>query len=184
MGTEDFPCPKCSQLNIANRTTCKNCGADLRWAVPYNIPKQKVAERRSALTTVIISVIVIIALGVISIWILDRLRSCRGYGTAPLSAARGIGAAIDSSIQAKHSDYLINGDKYTLDDVLASTAFTGGITYNTTPNNTPAIREICSNVAGDKICVNLKGEQFDWTWTPRVGKTPALIVEDSTSAFP
>jgi hypothetical protein len=101
-----------------------------------------------------------------------------------LSVVRGIGATIDSSIKAKHSDYLINGDKYTLGDVLTSTAFTGGFTYNTTPNNTPAMREICSNVAGDKICVNLKGEQFDWTWTPRVGKTPALIVEDSTSAFP
>ncbi len=96
----------------------------------------------------------------------------------------GIGSAISATIQATHSDYLINGDSYTLDEVLFCTSSTCSITYNATPNNTTAMRGICSNVAGDRICVDPYGEQFDWDWTPQVGKAPALIVEDSTSAFP
>ncbi len=49
METEDFPCPKCSQLNIANRTTCKDCGADLSVALAGIEPIEKVAGRRSTL---------------------------------------------------------------------------------------------------------------------------------------
>ncbi len=146
--------------------------------------KSKIGSALVLIFKVFYPIVILVILGIISIWILDKTLSCKGYGGAKLSAARGIGAAIGCTIQAKHSDYLINGDKYTLDDVLASTALAGGITYNTTPNNTPAIREICSNVAGDKICVNLNGEQFDWNWTVQVGKTPALITENPTSAFP
>ncbi len=126
----------------------------------------------------IISIIVIIAL--ISIWTLKVMseQGCR------ISPGRGIGAAINATIQAKHSDFLINAVPYTMDDVLASTSFTGGITYNTTQNNTPAMREICSNVGGTKIMCNVNSDTFWWTWTPRVGNTPALIVEDSGTAFP
>jgi len=96
---------------------------------------------------------------------------------------RGAGSAISATIQAEHSDYLNNGDKYTIDDVLASTAFCCGFAYNTTPNNTPAIGEICSNVAGDKICVNIKGKQFDWDYIPRNSNTAAYMVENSDSDF-
>ncbi len=146
--------------------------------------KSKIGSAFAINFKVFYPIVTLVVLVIIIIWISDRTRSCQGYGAAPLSSARGIGAAISATIQAKHSDYLINGDKYTLDDVLASTSFTGGITYTTTPNNTPAMREICSNVSGDRICVNPYGEQYDWNWTPRVSKTPALITENPTSAFP
>ncbi len=174
MGAEDFHCPKCSQLNAANRTTCKECGADLRWAVPYNIPMKKTTR------SIIIKVFAVFAIFLI----IALIKYPPGNDDPRLSAARGIGGAIGGTIKFKHSDYLINGNKYTLDDVLSSTALFGGIIYNTTPNNTPAMSEICSNVAGNKICVNLNDHQFVWDWTPQIGETQALIVEDSTSAFP
>ena len=69
-------------------------------------------------------------------------------------------------------------------DVLAGTSFTGGITYQATATNTPAIGEICSNQAGNKICVNYKGVQFDWDWIPQAGDTRALMTENSGTAFP
>ena len=131
--------------------------------------------------TLIKSIIVIVALGVIAIAIYPFFVTFDG---CKLCVARSVGGAISGTIQAEHSDYLINGVPYTLDDCLAGSAFCCGITYNTTPNNTPAMGDICSNVAGDKICVNLYGEQFDWDWTAQVGKTPTLITENSTSAFP
>ena len=77
-------------------------------------------------------------------------------------------------MQAEHSDYLINATAYTIADVLASTSFAGGITYSATATDTPAVGEICSNVAGNKVCVNYKGEQFDWDWTAQAGDTPLL----------
>jgi hypothetical protein len=183
MGTEDFACPKCSQVNTANQTTCKNCGADLKQILGGSKHKEKTTR---AYPTLILGTIAVAILGVIAFYVMVLFpnSSHNYYSHNGLSAAKGVGSAVHATIQAEHSDYLNNGDKYTLDDVLANTSFTGGITYNTTPNNTPAIGDICSNVAGNKICVNYKGEQFDWDWTAQVGKTPALLTENSTSAFP
>ena len=129
-------------------------------------------------------VVTAVVLGVIAIVIHFIIIPFQGDGFARISSARGVGSAVNSTIQAKHSDYLNNGDKYTLDDVLASTAFTGGMRYQATATNSPAVGDVCSNAAGDKICVNVKGKQFDWNWTAQVGDTPALLTENSTSAFP
>ena len=59
-------------------------------------------------------------------------------------------------------------------EVLAGTSFAGSITYHATATDTPAVDEICSNVAGNKVCVNYKDEQFDWDWTAQAGDTPLL----------
>ena len=86
-------------------------------------------------------------------------------------------------LQAEHSDYLINTTVYTMADVLAGISFTD-IDYHAHAHNNPQIGIISPNVAGNKICVNIKGDQFDWDWIAQVGDTPALIVEDSNTAFP
>ena len=129
--------------------------------------------------TLIINIIIIIALGVISINIFEQMSEsgCR------VSNERGIGAAISATIQAKHSDFLTNAVPYTMDDVLANNSFPR-FKYQATATNTPAEGEICSNVAGTAILLNSKGTIFGWTWTPQVGNTPALLTENSTSAFP
>jgi len=146
----------------------------------------RAAETISTLIAVIISVVkkIIITIIIFLVLISPLIYKIMSEPGCRISHERGIGSAISATIQAKHSDFLNNAVPYTLDDVLADTSFTGGITYNTTPNNTPARDDVCSNVAGDKICVNLKGGQFDWNWTPQVGNTPALIDENSSSAFP
>ncbi len=173
MAAEAFPCLKCSQLNTIGQTTCKNCGAGFKQVSHSITHMEKVAGRRS---TLILNFIIVVA--ILGIMIAVAVPKAFSYSTsARLSAARGIGSAISATIKVKHSDYLINGVPYTLEDCLAGTSFTGGFAYNTTPNNTPAIGEICSNVAGDKICVNIKGKQFDWDYIPRNGETAAKIVE-------
>ncbi len=131
--------------------------------------------------TLIELIMVIVILGIISAVAIPKFLSLSD--SAKLSAARGVGSAISSSIQAEHSDFLINGTAYTLDDVLAGTSFTGGITYQATDTDSPAAGEIASNVAGNAIILNYKGSTFEWDWTAQVGDTPALIVEDTSSTF-
>jgi hypothetical protein len=86
------------------------------------------------------------------------------------------GSAISASIQAAHSDFLINAVPYTLNDCLASTSFTGSITYNTNDNNATAIGDICSNATGTAIILNYKRKPFKWDYIPRNGNTPAYLV--------
>jgi MSHA pilin protein MshA len=128
--------------------------------------------------TLIELIMVIVILGIISAVAIPKFLSLSD--SAKLSAARGVGGAIASSISAEHSDYLINGNTYDLDDVLSSTAFTSGITYQTTPTASPAAGEISCDAAGasgDAIHLNYKNSTFEWTYTPRNGDTPGLITE-------
>jgi hypothetical protein len=178
-----FQCPKCSQLNTTRRFTCKNCGTNFEVALAGIEPMVK-TTRGSTFALIFNVFFVIVILGILAAVALPKFVTCTGYGGAKVSYARGVGSAIGGSIQAKHSDFLTNAVPYTMDDVLTSTSFAGGFTYNTTPNNTPAIGDICSNVGGNKFMCNVRGDIFGWTWTPRVGDTPALIVEDSATAFP
>ncbi len=131
--------------------------------------------------TLIELIMVIVILGIMSAVAIPKFISLGD--SAKLSSARGIGSAISGSIQAEHSDFLINAVTYTLDDVLAGTAVTGGITYQTTDTDAPATGELCSNVAGNAIIVNMKGDLFEWDWTAQSGDTPALLTEDTTSTF-
>ncbi len=128
--------------------------------------------------TLIELIMVIVILGIISAVAIPKFLSLSD--SAKLSAARGVGGAISSSISAEHSDWLINGSSYDLDDVLSATAFTSGITYQTTPTATPAAGEISADAAGaggDAIHLNYKNSLFEWTYTVRSGDTPGLLTE-------
>ena len=182
MGTEDFACPKCSQVNTANQTTCKNCGADLKQILGGSKHKEKTTR---AYPTLILGTIAVAILGVIAFYVMVLFpNSSHSQYPMNLTTLRGIGSGIIASLQAKHSDYLINGTTYTLDDVLSATVFPRRITYQATDTDTPASGEIASNTAGTAIIFNCNQGAFGWTWTPRVGDTPALITEDSATAFP
>ena len=142
--------------------------------------KLKRRENEAGFTLVEL-IMVIVILGILSSVAIPKVV---GLGnSAKLSVARGIGSAIAASIQAEHSDYLINAVPYTLDDVLAGISFTD-IDYHAHAHNTPKLGVIAPNSAGDKIGVNIKGNPFVWNWIAQVGDTPALITEDSTTAFP
>jgi prepilin-type N-terminal cleavage/methylation domain-containing protein len=135
--------------------------------------------------TLIELIMVIVILGIISAVAIPKFLSLSD--SAKLSAARGVGGALGSSISAEHSDYLINGNAYNLDDILSSTAFTSGITYQATPTTSPADGEIACNAAagaGTDIYLNYKNSVFRWNYAAQAGDTPGLINEDSTSQFP
>ncbi len=131
--------------------------------------------------TLIELIMVIVILGIMSAVAIPKFINLGD--SAKLSSARGIGSAISGSIQAEHSDFLINAVTYTLADVLAGTAVTGGITYQSTATDTPATGELCSNALGTAIIVNIKGDLFEWDWTVQTGDTPALLTEDTSSTF-
>ncbi len=60
MGSEAFHCPKCSQLNTTNWTTCKNCGANLQQVLDSINAKNR--------STLILDIIVIVAiLGIVAV---------------------------------------------------------------------------------------------------------------------
>ena len=132
--------------------------------------------------TLIELIMVIVILGIISAVAIPKFLSLSD--SAKLSAARGVGGAIASSISASHADWLVNGNAYTLDDVLSNTAFTSGISYNSADSDAPVSGDICSNVAGTQIMLNHKTSTFAWDWTDQNLDTPALLDEDSGSEFP
>jgi MSHA pilin protein MshA len=123
--------------------------------------------------TLIELIMVIVILGIMSAVAIPKFLSLSD--SAQLSAARGVGSAVSGSIQAEHSDFLINGTPYTMANVLDGTAFTGGVVYNAAVG-APAIGEIRSADA-TTISLNSRGDIFSWTWTDPTGDTPALIVE-------
>ena len=123
---------------------------------------------------------VIVILGIISAVAIPKFINLGD--SAKLSAARGVGSAVNSTIQAEHSDYLINATVYTMADVLSGTSFTGGISHQV-GGGVPATVGAISAVDADTVAVNIKGDVFNWDWTAQTGDTPALITEEA-SAFP
>ncbi len=126
----------------------------------------------------IISIIVIIAFGVISYKISVKflsLSECRGMHFP----VRGVGSAISASIQAKHSDYLINGTDYTASSAVAGTSFTDGIKVTT---GVPGEREI-SAVSPTTIRFNFINKIYEWDYIPRNGNIAAYMVENTDSDF-
>jgi MSHA pilin protein MshA len=133
--------------------------------------------------TLIELIMVIVILGIMSAVAIPKFLSLSD--SAQLSSARGVGSAISGSIQAAHSDFLINGTPYTMASVLDGTAFTGGVTNKDALGvqlaaGAPAVGEIRDNGAGG-ISLNSRTDIFTWTWTVPVNDTPALIEEDITS---
>jgi type IV pilus assembly protein PilA len=126
--------------------------------------------------TLIELIMVIVILGIISAVAIPKFINLGD--SAKLASARGIGSAINATIQAKHSDNLINATSYTKIDVLTGTSFSGGINYASGTTAAPAVGIISLNSSGGYI-VNIKGTLFNWTWTNPVGDTPALIGEEA-----
>jgi MSHA pilin protein MshA len=114
--------------------------------------------------TLIELIIVIVILGIIAGVAIPKFIGLAD--SAKISAARGVGGALNSTITSLHANYLITGtDDYTIADVVGETEYSGGIP-------TPAID-------GLVITLTLKGKPFTWTYTEQVGETPGSLVETS-----
>ena len=130
--------------------------------------------------TLIELIMVIVILGIISAVAIPKFINLGD--SAKLASARGVGSAINATIQAKHSDNLINAVTYSMLDVLTGTSFSGGLAYSSTVG-APNLGEVCEVTTDVTIGVNIKGDEFNWTWTAPAGDTPALIAE-TPSKFP
>jgi len=168
MAATVFQCPQCSQLNTTRRFTCKNCGANFEVALAGIEPIEETTGSALALFFKVFFAIAI--LGVILIVMVIKFAGC---DSSPLSAARGVGSAMSSTITIKHANYLKDGTDYTASDVVADTQFSGGIKATM---GEPEYGYI-SAVAPTTINLNYKKKIYEWDYTPRNGDTAAKIVE-------
>jgi len=129
--------------------------------------------------TIIELIMVIVIIGIMSAVAIPKFVDLSD--SAKLSTARGVGSAISGSIHAEHSDYLINATAYTMADVLSGTSFTGGLTHDA-GGGVPQLGEVTA-VDATHVGANIKGDVFQWTWTPQTGDTPALI-DETAGDFP
>ena len=174
MVAEVFPCPQCSQLNTTHRTTCKNCGADLKQVLDSVEPLEKVEKTRFART---LDIIIVVFLGIISAVIVPPLFYNFESSTAE-STAMHIGRAMSSTITNKHSEYLINKTDYTVFDVVVDTQYFDGI--KATTGTSPRDGQISAD-SPTTISLNYKNTVFKWDYIPRKGDTPAFLEENSDS---
>ncbi len=112
--------------------------------------------------TLIELIMVIVIIGIISAVAIPKFIGLSS--AARLSTARGVGAAMSGTIQAKHADYLINATPYTADTVLSATQFGSGVAVTNASN-------VLSFVSGP--------DTFTWTYTANSGDTTASIAETS-----
>ncbi len=118
--------------------------------------------------TLIELIIVIVILGILSGVAVPRFSGLSD--SARLSAARGVGGAMSSTITARHADYLVSNNDYTATDVINDSLFAGGAATPT--------------VAGNVITWISGSSTYTWTYTPRNGVDSAHLIENSSSAFP
>ena len=110
--------------------------------------------------TLIELIMVIVIIGIISAVAIPKFVGLSD--SARLSTARGVGAAVNGTIQAKHADFLINGTVYTDDLVVADTIFSANTDVTT---------------AADVITFDTGGVLFKWTYVDNNGDDPATITE-------
>ncbi len=126
--------------------------------------KLKSEEKGFTLTELII---VIIILGVIASVAIPKFTGLSNE--ARISVARGVGANVSSSISILHSNWLVSGVGYGVDDVIANTQFSGGVSVTN-------LDDILTFVSGPRI--------YTWTYHPRNDEVAGFITEDSGSGFP
>jgi len=132
--------------------------------------------------TLIELIMVIVILGIISAVAIPKFINLGD--SAKLSAARGVGSAISATIQAQHSQFLIDGvTTYDMESVLSGTSFSGGLSFKTA-GGTPLVGEVSEVTTNATAVVNIKGSVFTWDWTIQNNDTPALLIEDTVTGFP
>lgn len=110
--------------------------------------------------TLIELIMVIVIIGIISAVAIPKFIGLSD--SARLATARGVGAAISGTIQAKHADYLINATLYDDDLVIADTTFSANTDVTTDAN-------VITFVTGP--------DTFTWTYAVNVNDEPATITE-------
>ena len=110
--------------------------------------------------TLIELIMVIVIIGIISAVAIPKFVGLSD--SARLATARGVGAAINGTIQAKHADFLINAVIYTDDLVVADTTFSANTDVTT---------------AADVITFVSGPDTFTWTYADNNGDDPATITE-------
>ncbi len=127
-------------------------------------PKLKSEEKGF---TLIELVIVIVILGVIAGVAVPQFVGLSDE--ARLSAARGVGGSVSSTIMNLHSNYLIRATDYDASDAITGTTLSGGITVTN---------------SSDTLIFASGSKTYNWTYNPRIGINSAFLEEDSSSDFP
>ncbi len=130
--------------------------------------------------TLIELIMLIVILGIISAVAIPKFINLGD--SAKLASARGVGSAINATLQARHADNLINASPYAMVDVLTGTSFSGGLAYAAGAGD-PALNKVVAITDDVQLGVNIKGSIFKWDWTAPNGDTPALMIE-TPSKFP
>jgi prepilin-type N-terminal cleavage/methylation domain-containing protein len=117
--------------------------------------------------TLIELIIVIVILGIISSVAMPKFIGLSD--DARFSSARGVGGAMSASITTLHTDFLINGNDYDVDDVIANTVFGGGVTVGN---------------AANVITFSSGGKNYVWDYADKVDTFSGFLTEDSSSEFP
>ncbi len=117
--------------------------------------------------TLIELIIVIVVLGIISSVAFPKFVGLSDE--ARLSAARGVGGSVSSTIMNLHSNYLIRATDYDASDAITGTTLSGGITVTN---------------SSDTLIFVSGSKTYNWTYNPRIGINSAFLEEDSSSDFP
>ncbi len=150
----------------------------MKMKMKINVEKKlrKIVNGNEEGFTLVELVMVIVILGIISSVAIPRYINLAN--SARTESARGVAAAINSTVQAEHADLLINGSTYSIPLILSGTTFSGGISFSSIVG-APGIGQIAESVAGTNIGLNIAGNIFTWDYndTSQTDDIPAVLSE-------